>query len=111
MATKAFDLVVIGTGTAASTVASRCRSAGWRVAIVDSRPFGGTCALRGCDPKKVLVGAAEVIERTRQMAGKGIAFEDTRIDWPALIRFKRTFTEPVPSDREQKFLQAGIAVF
>lgn len=50
-----FDLIVIGTGTAASTTASECSSAGWRVAIIDSLPFGGTCALRGCDPKKVLV--------------------------------------------------------
>ena len=53
------DLVVIGTGAAASTVAYECRSAGWEVAIIDSRPFGGTCALRGCDPKKVLVGVAK----------------------------------------------------
>jgi glutathione reductase (NADPH) len=109
--TKNFDLVVIGTGAAGASAANGCRSAGWNVAIIDSRPFGGTCALRGCDPKKVLVGAAEVIERVRQMAGKGIVSEDTRIDWPALIRFKRTFTEPVPADREQQFLQAGIAVF
>ena len=50
-----FDVVVIGTGSAASTAASRCRAAEWSVAIVDKRPFGGTCALRGCDPKKVLV--------------------------------------------------------
>jgi glutathione reductase (NADPH) len=56
--TRKFDLVAIGTGSAASGVTSRCREAGWKVAIVDSRPFGGTCALRGCDPKKVLVGAA-----------------------------------------------------
>src|SRR6266403_5096436 len=109
--TRNFDLIVVGTGAAGASAAFECRSAGWNVAIIDSRPFGGTCALRGCDPKKVLVGAAEVIERTRQMAGKGIAFEDTRIDWPALIRSKRTFTEPVPADREQQFLQAGIAVF
>ena len=52
MTTKSFDLVVIGTGSAASTVASQCRAAGWQVAIVDSRPFGGTCVLRGCDPKR-----------------------------------------------------------
>ncbi|MDQ3414530.1 MAG: FAD-dependent oxidoreductase, partial [Verrucomicrobiota bacterium] len=61
MTTK-YDLVVIGTGAAASSVAYKCRAAGWEVAIVDSRPFGGTCALRGCDPKKVLVGAAELID-------------------------------------------------
>ena len=42
-----FDLVVIGSGTAAQSVASRCRQAGWTVAMVDKRPFGGTCALRG----------------------------------------------------------------
>ena len=56
--TKTFDLVVIGSGTAARTVASKCRTAGWTVAMVDKLPLGGTCALRGCDPKKVLVGAA-----------------------------------------------------
>ena len=70
---KKFDVVVIGTGTAASTAASGCRAAGWQVAVVDSRLFGGTCALRGCDPKKVLVGACEVIDWTRRMNGKGVA--------------------------------------
>ncbi len=106
-----FDLIVIGTGAAGANAAFGCRSAGWSVAIVDSRPFGGTCALRGCDPKKVLVGATEVIERSRQMAGKGVCFEGVKIDWTALMRFKRTFTQPVPADREQQFSQAGIAVF
>jgi glutathione reductase (NADPH) len=109
--TKNFDLIVIGTGAAGATAASECRSAGWNVAIVDSRPFGGTCALRGCDPKRVLVGATEVIERSRQMAGKGISFDAVKIDWPALMRFKQTFTQPVPADREQRFSEAGIAVF
>ncbi|MFQ5799338.1 MAG: FAD-dependent oxidoreductase, partial [Bacteroidota bacterium] len=70
--TKKFDLIVIGTGSAGSTVAHKCRSAGWNVAIVDSRPFGGTCALRGCDPKKVLVGAAELIDWNRRVEGTGI---------------------------------------
>ena len=69
--TKSFDVVVIGTGTAASTVASRCRAAKWTVGVIDARPFGGTCALRGCDPKKILVGAAEVIDYLRQ-AAKGL---------------------------------------
>jgi glutathione reductase (NADPH) len=106
-----FDLVAIGTGSAASAVASRCRDAGWRVAIVDSRPFGGTCALRGCDPKKVLVGAAEATDRARRMSGKGIRSEQLRIDWEQLMHFKRTFTEPVPQSREKGFLKAGIEAF
>jgi len=37
-----FDSIVIGTGTAASTAALACRSVGWKVAIIDSLPFGGT---------------------------------------------------------------------
>jgi glutathione reductase (NADPH) len=109
--TRKFDLVAIGTGSAASAVASRCRSAGWEVAIVDSRPFGGTCALRGCDPKKVLVGAAELMDWNRRMQGKGVRAGDARIDWGELMRFKRSFTGPVPKMRAEDFAKAGIASF
>lgn len=108
---KKFDLVAIGTGTAASTVAEICRGAGWQVAIVDSRPFGGTCQLRGCDPKKVLVGASEVIDWARRMRGKGIDSDAVQIQWPDLMRFKRTFTDPVPKQREESFTKEGIATF
>lgn len=108
---KTYDLAVIGTGTAGLTVASACRDEGWEVAIVDSRPFGGTCALRGCDPKKVLVGAAEAIDWTQRMKGKGIIPGNARLDWPELIRFKRTFTEPVPKAREEGFAKSGIVTF
>jgi glutathione reductase (NADPH) len=108
---KQFDLVAIGTGGGASAVVSRCRAAGWQVAIVDSRPFGGTCALRGCDPKKVLVGAAEVIDWARRMKGKGIRSDQLSIDWHELMRFKRTFTQPVPKRQEEGFAEAGIVAF
>ena len=111
MVTRKFDVVVIGTGSAASTVAGRCRAAGWKVAVVDSRPFGGTCALRGCDPKKVLVGAAEVIDWNQRMRGKGIRAEQARIEWPDLMRFKRSFTEPAPKSKEAYFSKKGIAAF
>ena len=47
-----YDLVIIGTGVAASTVAYECNAYGWKIAIIDSIPFSGTCASRGCDPKK-----------------------------------------------------------
>ena len=109
--TRKFDLIAIGTGSGASSVASRCREAGWQVAIVDSRPFGGTCALRGCDPKKVLVGAAEAVDWIRRMRGKGIQAAKLKIDWPELMRFKRSFTDSVPTRREQGFAKSGIAAF
>ena len=111
MATHKFDLICIGTGSAASSAASQCRAAGWNVAVIDKRPFGGTCALRGCDPKKVLMGAADLVDFVRNMKGKGVAADRARIDWPELMHFKRTFTEPTPEAREKGFRKAGITAF
>ncbi len=111
MASKSYDLIVIGTGTAAAAVAYRCREAGWTVAVIDSRPFGGTCVLRGCDPKKVLVAAAEALHWGQSLTGRGVHPGDARIDWRELMAFKRTFTEPVPENREQGFAEAGIDAF
>ena len=105
---KQYDLVVIGTGVVGNTVATTCREAGWRVAIIDARPFGGTCSQRGCDPKKVLAHAAHQLAQVQRLEGKGLAFQDLRLDWPALMRFKRTFTEDVPESTEEKFSEAGI---
>src|SRR2546425_6212098 len=102
------DLIVIGTGSAAQSVAYKVREAGQSVAVIDSRPFGGTCQLRGCDPKKVLVGVSELVDWSQRMQGKGLAGPVLSINWPDLIRFKRTFTDPAPHENEQAFAQAGI---
>jgi len=59
----------------------------------------------------VLVGAAEVIDWINRMKEKGIISEGTEIDWSALMRFKRTFTDSVPQGTEQGFAKAGIATF
>ncbi|MGU2419691.1 dihydrolipoyl dehydrogenase family protein [Burkholderia cenocepacia] len=104
---KLYKLVIIGTGTAAMGAAMRVRAAGWSVAVVDFRPFGGTCALRGCDPKKMLVSGATAADHARRMHGKGIAGE-TRIDWTELIAFKRGFTDPVPQKHEHMYAEKGI---
>ena len=106
----AYDLIVIGTGTAAQVAARRVRKAGRSVAVIDHRPFGGTCALRGCDPKKMLVSGAEAIDLSRRMHGRGVAGE-LRIDWTKLIAFKRSFTDPVPHKREEDFAKQGIEAF
>ena len=106
-----YDLVIIGTGSAASAVAFKCRAAGWRVAVIDARPFGGTCALRGCHPKKMLVSAAEVIDATARMAGRGVHADGMAIDWAELMRFKRSETDPAPAFFAHNFAQAGIEGF
>src|SRR3546814_17561434 len=101
-----FDLLIIGTGTAAMVAAMRVRHAGRSVAVIDEKPFGGTCALRGCDPKKMLVAGAEVIDEQRRMHERGVV-GDLRIDWPELIRFKSSFTAPVPEKNEHRYREAG----
>ncbi|TCK18010.1 glutathione reductase (NADPH) [Thiogranum longum] len=106
-----FDLVVIGSGTAATVSATHCRKAGWSVAVVDHRPYGGTCALRGCDPKKMLVAAAEVMDGIARMADVNVIQGKASIDWAALQRFKRSFTDPVPARREQMLQEQGISTF
>jgi glutathione reductase (NADPH) len=107
--TSKYDVVVIGTGAAASTAAMRCRKAGKQVAVIDSRPFGGTCALRGCDPKKVLVGAAEVLDWNRRMQEHGILADQVQIDWQRLIQFKHSFIECVSKKSEESFARSGVA--
>lgn len=109
--TERYDLVVIGSGTAASVAARRCREAGWSVAVVDERPFGGTCPLRGCDPKKVLVGVAEAVDQARRLDGKGVRSDRLEVDWPALMAFKQQFTDPVPESREASFADLGIDTY
>ena len=105
-----FDLIVIGTGTAAMGVAMRVRKVGWAVAVIDEKPFGGTCALRGCDPKKMLIAGAEVIDAQRRMEPNGVDGE-VRVNWPELIAFKRSFTDPIPAKHEQRYEEKGIATF
>src|SRR5215468_10204486 len=107
---KHYDLVVVGTGIT-SNVASRCREAGWTVAVVDSHPFGGTCALRGCVPKKILVGAAEAVNGARDMADQGVPAAGLTIDWPALMRFKRSLVDPTTERTEQAWAKMGIEQF
>lgn len=106
----AYDLIVIGTGTAAQVAAARVRKAGRSVAVIDHLPFGGTCALRGCDPKKMLVSGAEAADWMRRMKGHGVLGE-LRIDWRELIAFKGTFTDPIPKRREASFARQGIDAF
>ena len=105
----AFDVIVLGTGAGGAAPATKCRAAGMRVAIVDDQPYGGTCALRGCDPKKVLVGAADLTAWHDRMRDNGVS-GDASVNWPALMRFKRTFTDPVPASTEQAFHNVGIEI-
>lgn len=104
-----FDLVVVGSGTAAQTAIAAMRKTGWRIAVIDHRPLGGTCALRGCDPKKMLVSGEEAIDAVRRMEGRGVA-GDVRIDWGQLVAFKRSFTDPIPAKQAAHYTHMGVEI-
>ena len=108
MAAKRYDLLVIGSGAAATSVATQVRAAKWKVAIVDHRPFGGTCQLRGCDPKKVLRSGTLAFDYAHRMRGLS---GDVRIDWADLMAFKRSFTDTVPEEKEKSFRDKGIDAY
>ncbi len=65
----------------------------------------------GCDPKKVLVGAAEAIDTIRRLDGKGIVPGGTRIEWRDLMAFKRSLIAAVSHNREEGFARKGIEAF
>lgn len=110
MAIKEFDVFIIGSGTAGKTVAYDCVAEGMKVAIADDREYGGTCANRGCDPKKVLVGLTEAFQLSKNLQGKGI-ITTPKIDWIALQKFKETFTSAVPAATERDLKKAGIVMY
>ena len=103
-----FDLIVVGTGVAGRTAAEQSAAAGLATALVDCREFGGTCALRGCEPKKVLSAAAELPLRVLGQTGHGLT-GGARLDWRELVAFKRTFTDSLPEAFEAEFAGLGVA--
>jgi len=105
--TQNYDLIVIGAGTGGNGVARMAANAGWKVASIDSLPYGGTCALRGCDPKKMLIAITEGIEWATNLKGKGLE-AGTSVNWSDMIAFKRSFTDAMPPRIETGLAKAGI---
>jgi glutathione reductase (NADPH) len=105
-----YEVIVIGSGVAGGVAARALRRAGLSVAVIEHGAFGGTCPLSGCEPKKVLFDIVDASIRARRAFGNGLEGE-VGIDWPALQRFKRTFTDPVPELVEQGFSELGIQTY
>ena len=108
---KHYDLIVLGTGGAGYQVAMKTKQAGWNVAVVNEGLFGGTCSVRGCIPKKVLAGSAEVADINRRLGDIGIIKNQPDMSWSDLIAFKRSFTDSVPGSTEKALRDAGVEVY
>lgn len=83
-----YDLFVIGAGSGGVRAARISAGLGARVAIAESYRFGGTCVIRGCVPKKLLVYAAHFREDFEDAAGYGWTVPEPEFSWPKLIANK-----------------------
>jgi glutathione reductase (NADPH) len=83
-----YDLFVIGAGSGGVRAARLSAGYGAKVAIAEDYRVGGTCVIRGCVPKKLLVYAAHVREEVEDAAGYGWTIPEARFDWPTLIAHK-----------------------
>jgi mercuric reductase len=85
----AYDLVVIGAGSAGFSASITAAEQGARVALIGSGTIGGTCVNIGCVPSKTLIRAAETLRNARVAARfAGIAAEAELTDWSATVRQK-----------------------
>jgi len=101
------DVLVIGSGPAGSSVALQCAQAGKSVIVVD-RLFGGTCALRGCTPKKAMESITSTFWQAKEMEKAGFPPTKQFVDWHLLAAHKSHFTALVPSGTKSKFKNANI---
>jgi len=97
---KEYDLIVLGAGNAGFAPAGMAKEAGQSVLVIEGRDFGGTCAIRGCVPKKVLVAASETLQHIASASEHKIDAQFNGLDWPGLIARKETFIEGVPDMME-----------
>lgn len=107
---KKYDVFVIGSGMAGMNIANRCASKGLKVGITDELPYGGTCALRGCDPKKILLGATEALHLSQNLSEKEIATEPN-IQWEKAMEFKQEFVDSMPPKIEKGYKKNGVDTY
>jgi glutathione reductase (NADPH) len=83
-----YDLFVIGAGSGGVRAARISAGYGARVAVAEEYRVGGTCVIRGCVPKKLLVYASRFADDFEDARGFGWTVGEPRFDWPALIGAK-----------------------
>ncbi|MCW5683042.1 MAG: glutathione-disulfide reductase [Pseudolabrys sp.] len=88
MSERSVDLFVIGAGSGGVRAARIASSHGARVMVAEEYRVGGTCVIRGCVPKKLLVYASRFREEFEDAAGYGWHVGEPVFDWATLIANK-----------------------
>jgi mercuric reductase len=86
--TDSFDFLILGSGSTAFAAAIKASDLGARVAMVERRTLGGTCANRGCLPSKNLIEAARIVHEATHPRYAGLAPAAVGVDFPALVAQK-----------------------
>lgn len=107
---KRYDVIIIGSGSAASQAANVLCDTGKQIAIVENWTFGGTCPQRGCDPKKMLAEGAELIALTERMKSLGVHGELT-LDWHAFKRRIDEYRFAIPTTKMHHWKEHDIDLF
>jgi len=95
-----FDLIVIGSG-AGLRVASQAVEEGWRVALVDQGPAGGTCLNNGCIPSKMLIHSADVVRILQDARSVGVEASVDRLDFSKIMSRMHGVVNKTRTDLEQ----------
>jgi len=102
-----YDLFVIGAGSGGVRAARRAAETGARVGIAEADRVGGTCVIRGCVPKKLLVYASQFAEEFEDAAAYGWKVGPTEFDWPTLIANKDKEIARLESVYRENLAKAG----
>ena len=103
-----YDAIVVGTGQSGPALARRLVAAGWKVAIIERKLFGGTCVNTGCTPTKTLIASAYAAHVVRRAADYGVRVEGTiNVDMKAVKARKDAVVAPSRNgvERSLKTLQ------
>ncbi|TCT11736.1 NADPH-glutathione reductase [Tepidamorphus gemmatus] len=110
MAAFDYDLFVIGAGSGGVRAARIAAGYGARVAIAEEHRIGGTCVIRGCVPKKLLVYASRFRDEFEDAAGYGWNVGETAFDWPTLIAAKDREVARLEAAYRRNLEAAGVEI-
>jgi pyruvate/2-oxoglutarate dehydrogenase complex dihydrolipoamide dehydrogenase (E3) component len=108
-----YDAIIIGTGQSGPALALRLVAAGWKVAIVERKLFGGTCVNTGCTPTKTLVASAYAAHVVRRAADYGVRVEGAvKVDMKA-VKARKDAVVALSRDGVEQSLKAleGCTVY
>src|SRR5881397_2526657 len=111
MPNEAFDVAVIGGGSAGYVGAIRGAQLGLKVAVIEKEKVGGTCLHRGCIPTKSFLHSSELAHEIQGAAQLGIKTNGVQIDWPAVLKRKDSVVNQLWRGTEFLLKKNKVTVF